>query len=557
MSGLPDQIGVGEREVGNLPMQLADYLSVLERRKWVVLIAVLAVALAAGIYSMRQPGRYEASADVLLNQGNIATAITKVSAPIDPTLQSWLAETQAAIARSPVLARQVVETADVERTGGELLANSRVSLGGNVLTFSVVDESPAVATQLATTYAGKYPTFLKEINTKPTREALRNLQAKSDLRRVSPLYAHVADAQTMLKLAGSLAAANAVLLRPAYGADKIAPRPKRVLVLGAATGLVLGLILAFVIEALDNRVRSEREIEELLGAPLLGRIPPPSRDGEVAMATDPESETAEAVRQVRIRLELANLEAQARTIVVTSAVEGEGKSTTAANLAIALARAGRRVVIVDFDLRRPSLLQFFGARTRPGLTDVITGSAKLDQALRGVPIDEHRRNSDFGTAAGNGFRLAQPSPPENSSLSWDEFQTPRGSLEILPVGPIPSDPGEFVAEPALGRVLTTLREQADAVLIDAPPMLSVGDVTALSAHADALLVVVRLGHTQRAQLVDLARELRNCPARNLGFVATGAAFEDGLTPPRRSGYRGAARPGAPHGATGSRERSAV
>src|SRR5439155_18719821 len=126
----------------------------------------------------------------------------------------------------------------------------------------------------------------------------------------------------------TLAAANAVLLSPAYGAIKIAPRPKRALALGGLAGLVLGLTLAFVIEALDNRVRSEHEVEGLLGAPLLGRIQPlPSEDGEFAIATDPESQTAEAFRQLRIRLDLANLEAGARTIVVTSAVEREGKST--------------------------------------------------------------------------------------------------------------------------------------------------------------------------------------------------------------------------------------
>src|SRR5436305_8150452 len=126
--GLPDQIATTEQDVGNLPMPLGEYISVLGRRKWEILIAVLAVSLAAGIYSMRQPARYEASADVLLNQGNLATAITRVEAPIDPTLQSRVAATQAAIARSPSLAREVAATADVGRTGGELLANSRVSL---------------------------------------------------------------------------------------------------------------------------------------------------------------------------------------------------------------------------------------------------------------------------------------------------------------------------------------------------------------------------------------------------------------------------------------------
>src|SRR5439155_25281156 len=115
----------------------------------------------------------------------------------------------------------------------------------------------------------------------------------------------------------------------------------------------------------------------------------PPRDRQLVTGTDPESQVVEAVRQLRIRLELANVEAGARTIVVTSAVEGEGKSTTAANLAVALARVGRRIALVDLDLRRPSMHRFFGASPQPGATDVTMGSVKLDETLRRVLIREY------------------------------------------------------------------------------------------------------------------------------------------------------------------------
>jgi len=541
------------------PVRLADYILVLRRRKWVVLIAVLAMSLGACIYSVRQPPRYQASADVLLNQGDIARAITNVSGRNpDPTR---LAATQAEIARSPLLARQVVTAADVGRTSAELLANSTVSPWGNadVLSFSVVDESPEVAARLATTYASQYASFLREMDTKPVRDALRNLEAKIDLLlHVSPLYIQLVETQRKLELAETLATANGTLLRPAYGASKIAPNPKRAVTLGALAGIVLGLALAFFFEALDNRVRSEHEAEKWLRIPLLGRVPPPIRpqqEGELVMVTDPESRTAEAFRQLRINLEFANIEAGARTIIVTSAVEREGKTTTAANLAVALARAGQRVVLVDLDLRQPSLHRFFGARSWPGVTDVIVGAVKLDEALKRVPIGAIIR--DLNGLESDGSPPSPLSPSETLAGPSEDFGTLRGAIELLPLGSIPPDPGEFVANLALGQVLATVRERADTVLIDTPPMLSVGDVMTLSAHADALLPVVRLHQTPRAALVALSRELKTSSATTLGFIATDSAFEAGLAVTYEAVYDRNVRPNTARDATQSHQRGAV
>jgi len=207
------------------------------------------------------------------------------------------------------------------------------------------------------------------------------------------------------------------------------------------------------------------------------------------MLDDPSGLQAEAFRMLRTNLEFARLDRSVVTIVVTSAIEEEGKSTTAANLAVALARSGQRVALVDLDLRRPTQAALFGIESR-GLTAVALGHVSLHEAVVDV---EHGGD---------------------------------GRLLLLPSGPVPPDPGEFVATEAVRDIIGELRDGADTVLIDAPPSLRVGDPLTLSARADAVLVVSRLGEVRRQMLNDLARQLATVPTPVLGFVATGSAEGD-------------------------------
>jgi len=281
---------------------------------------------------------------------------------------------------------------------------------------------------------------------------------------------------------------------------------------------VLGIGLAFLWEALDTRVRTAQEIGERLGGlPLLARIPTPSRrlqrDGKLVMAEEPTGAQAEAFRMLRTNLEFATLGRDARTIMVTSAVEQEGKSTTIANLAIALARAGQRVVLVDLDLRRPYVEKFFKLEG-PGVTQVALGHVALDQALSAVTIMDPHRPSPKANGNGNG----------NGSKRRGLV---KGVLEVLPAGPIPPDPGEFVGTAALTEILEKLRERADIVLIDAPPTLHVGDAMTLSTKIDGIVVVTRMKVVRRHMLGELARQLAGSPTPVLGFVVTGATEEEG------------------------------
>ena len=234
-------------------------------------------------------------------------------------------------------------------------------------------------------------------------------------------------------------------------------------------------------------MRTSSEVGDRLGLPLLARIPPPpkafSKDDRLVMLAQPTGTNAETFRMLRTNLDFAMLEHEGpRTVLVTSAIEGEGKSTTAANLAVAEARAGRRVALVDLDLRVPYLDRFFGLTHAQGITDVALGNIELGAALRRI---------DLGTGA--------PLPPATEYTSGTNgHATDEGALDVLVSGPRPPDPGEFVNSRRLAEILRRLSESYDVVIIDTPPILRVGDAMALSARASGILVITKLTVARRS-----------------------------------------------------------
>jgi Mrp family chromosome partitioning ATPase len=210
--------------------------------------------------------------------------------------------------------------------------------------------------------------------------------------------------------------------------------------------------------------------------------------------------------------------------MITSAVEGEGKSTIAANLAVALTRAGQRVALLDLDLRSPSLHRFFDLRGRPGLTEIALSGGELVNALDPiVPLDPQW--SENGAYRGNG-------------------NVGHGELVVIGSGPLPPDPGEFVAAPALGSVLAELRESFDTILIDTPPALACGDAMTLSGRVDGVLVVTRLNTIRRPMLAELRRLLEASTAQPLGVVIAGGpsagagVYPSGSAPARKRAATG-------------------
>lgn len=260
----------------------------------------------------------------------------------------------------------------------------------------------------------------------------------------------------------------------------VEPNVPRNLAFGLVLGLTSGVGLAFLLEGLDNTVRTTEQAQMISGLPPLGMIPHGSRTMRESAKTKrlviasskeavelitqvrPQSQMAESYRALRTSLLLSNLGAPPKIIMVTSALPQEGKTTTSINCAVVLAQKGIRVLLIDADLRRPSIHKTLGMGPRSGLSNVLTGSATLQQAITRSPI--------------------------------------LPNLSILPAGTPPPNPAELLASSNMRDVLNQLREEYDHVVVDTPPTLSVTDAVVLSPRADAIVLVIRSGQTTKQAL---------------------------------------------------------
>jgi polysaccharide biosynthesis transport protein len=253
--------------------------------------------------------------------------------------------------------------------------------------------------------------------------------------------------------------------------------------------------------------------------PLLARIPEPAkklqRTHRLVTVAEPDSPQADAFRILRMNLAFANHDRGARTIMVTSAVQEEGKSTTVANLAVALARAGNSVALVDLDLRRPFIDRFFGLEGRPGLTEVALGQVELDKALTKLALMPAKQFAQRNGTNGG------------SNGSNGELNEVPAFVHVLTSGMPPPEPGEVVGWPSVADVLSSLSARMNYVLVDTPPMLVVGDALTLSESVDALVIVCRSSIVRRPLVTELRRQLMSTPILKLGFVVTEAEAEEG------------------------------
>jgi succinoglycan biosynthesis transport protein ExoP len=401
----------------------------------------------------------------------------------------------------------------------------------DILTFKVKNSAPLRAAKLATAYAHAFSDYRLQLATASFATAREDLEANLQRLRKkglteTQLYRELEQRSQELRTLELLQTKPAVV-REATDAAKVAPAPIRTASFGLAFGLLLGIAAAFLWNALDRRVRDESEVEAALGIPLLARLSSAHRSRGLVMLDKPSDIEAEAVRRLRAGLEFANLDLKAKVIMVGSAVAEEGKSVTLANLAVALARSGRSVALVDLDLRRPSIGRLFGIRSGYGLTDVALGRVALDNALVKIPLGVGRQ--------------------QEAKLSFRTAHSDVGELFALESGEVPPNPSELIGTSVVRDIVTALRERMDYVLVDAPPVLAVSDASILSSLVDAIIVVVRLGRVNSSDLHELARELRGSPAPMLGFIITGSSPGDFY-----SGYEYAESSEVSNGARGVR-----
>lgn len=289
--------------------------------------------------------------------------------------------------------------------------------------------------------------------------------------------------------------------------EPFAPRPKRSAILGLGAGLLAGAVLALLLDSFGRHIRGRVEVSDVLDLPVLGVIPRVARgqleESRLFALTDSGGSAAESLRLLRSNLDYYNSEG-ASSLLVTSSIAGEGKSTTVCNLAITLALAGKKIVVVDGDLRKPRVHEYFGMTNYIGLTNVVAGSVDLVDAVR--PASLSRTVLRVG---GNGDL-----PPTSARSSASP-----ASLMVLTTGPPPSDLGEFVASREFATVMSDLRSfDADLLIIDSPALLEVGDAAAMAAQVDALLLVVEVHKVGRSNLRDVKEMLAPLPCQKIGAV---------------------------------------
>ncbi len=277
---------------------------------------------------------------------------------------------------------------------------------------------------------------------------------------------------------------NVVQISPAIVSETpVRPRPTLNIVLGGMAGLILAIGVLFAVEFLDDTIKTPADVERFLGSPVLGYITDVSKSelkqGHLNVAKQPRSPVAESFRSLRANLEFAGVNRPLRTILVTSAGAGEGKSTVAANLASIISQAGRRVTLLDADLRRPTLHLFFDLSNHAGLTDVFRERSNISGVMQSV---------------------------ENDKM-----------LSVVTTGSLPPNPTELLASDKMNAILSELRKQKVLVILDSAPAI-VSDAQVLAAKVDGVLLVVRPGKTHREELRATLEQFKRAGAHVIGVV---------------------------------------
>jgi capsular exopolysaccharide synthesis family protein len=499
---------------GSEAPNLAQALGALRRRVPLIALCLVVVAGAAYGFSKHQTKKYTATASLVFNSNQLSQQVAGLQAVSSGGSQLPQQQTNLKLAQLGDMAKKTASQLGQGLTKEKVSADLSVSAQGesNIVNVSATSTSPALAAEIANTYTHLFVTEQQNANHAYYHSALalvnKQLAAMSAKQRLSPSGIALAGRAQSLGVLAELRNGNVEVAQAAsVPTSPSSPKTSRNTVLGALLGLLLGVGLAFLLERLDRRIREPKDLEAVYGLPLLGVVPESSAlsrsgrgDGSAGAAL-PAGE-AEAFHLIRAHMRYFNVDRELRTLMVVSAAPGDGKTTIARHLASAAARMGSRVLLLETDLRRPTLAQQLDIVPGRGLADVLIGAIPLTDAIQTIG-------------------LTAPSPDRPKGQGFD----------VLVAGAShPPNPGELIESRTMGTLLEQTKARYDLVVIDTPPLTAVSDAFPLLKKVDGVVIVGRVGRNRRDVAERLHETLAGAGAPLLGVIANG--FKAG----RRGGY---------------------
>jgi Mrp family chromosome partitioning ATPase/capsular polysaccharide biosynthesis protein len=498
---------------------LRDYLAPVWRFKWIILALALTVTLATYLYYDGKPKIYQSSTDIYLGNSGVEELVTGT----EQTGSERELANQARVLRSRPVAARVAQQIGFKGDPEALLGALQVVADpdADFVTLVAVWSDPQGAARLANAFA---QAFLDQRLATRRDDADRALEAAR--RAMADLGLSPTRANERAELAARISQLEVLRTLPSGAAEQLdrarpsavptGPRPTRNAIFAFVLTLALGILAAYGIERLDQRIRNVDEVTPIYDAPVLGTIPRAAEKLSDRSAPAIPTSLRESFRTLRTSLEMAG--ADSGTLVVTSGVPGEGKSTIVRNLAMAYLESGKEVAIVEADLRRPTAACWLSTPGEPGLVHVLLGDATLNDALHEVPYDADAMPARVTPARRNG------SGPPPRAENGNEFNAISGfvppALFLLPGGSQAADPPTLLGTSEFQLLLVELADRFDVVLIDTPALLSVSDALPLLSEVVGTVLVSRLGATTEKsaeQVADLVGRVRG--ARLLGVIA--------------------------------------
>lgn len=487
-------------------LELRDYLAVLRRRRGLIVSITAAVVLAAVVISALQTSVYRATAEVLLRPRTAEQLLSDQQAAENPQMARVRTETEIQVMRS-----SSVREAAADQLGFRPSVSIHARGETDVVAISAESSDAARAADIANTYAETYVRIRREVLVAELLAAMDEVQAQLDqieaeLARLDGANealqarrANYAEQLDELQLASELATGGAqIVSRADVPTSPVKPTPVRNALLALVLGVTLAVAAAFLRDHLDDSIRTRDDLEKASGGVgVLGVVPSISGwkdrgDPLLVSVEAPTSPPAEAYRTLRTSLQFVGLDRPTHVVQVTSPGSSDGKTTTLSNLGVSLAATGQRVLMVDCDLRRPRLHEFFGASNDVGFTSLLLGTTSPGSAIQQVADLE--------------------------------------DLALLPSGPPPPNPAELLASPAAEELLRALAADHDIVLLDSPPVLPVTDALVLARMAAATIVVVAAGTTRRRDAARAFELLAQIDAPVVGAVLNDAPTGRGEAP---------------------------